>query len=299
VSAQELVRAVEALAVKAGDAGIDIDEVRDELSRLERVAEDWGDNGEISAALGHASSACGDLADAVRHYRRALGAGAGSAPIRVIEQLANLEMRLAGEIGDGDIVLDDDDSWTAATLLDSARRRVDIIGALPATPERQAISASVWKAVAVRTTGDDRNAALEQAARNYYQRWATDGEPYGANNALQLDGTGGLLTDEQRTMLMAAIDEPDFIKPGPDFWARIAEADLLLTRVLANGSITDAACGDRLYDLYGRIFEERSTPLERSSAVRHTRELAALTRDASVQAALTRLSKRLAGWTRS
>ena len=301
VSAQELVRAVEALAVKAGDAGIDIEEVREELGQLERIAEEsWSGNGDISAALGHAWSACNDLADAVRHYRRALSAAAGDVPIRVIEQLANLEMRLAGEIGDGEVVLDGDgDPWTADKLLDSARRRVDIIAALPATPERQAISASVWKAVAVRTTGAERQGALEQAARNYFQRWETDGQPYGANNALQLDGTGGLLTDEQRALLMAAIDEPDFVKPGADFWARIAEADLLLTRSLADGSITDDVCGDRLFELYGRIFEERSTPLERSSAVRHTRELAALARDASVRCALTKLSKRLAGWTRS
>ena len=69
---------------------------------------------------------------------------------------------------------------------------------------------------------------------------------------------------------MAAIDEPDFVKPGSDYWARIAEADLQLTRVLADGTIADPACSGRLYDLYSRIFHERSTPLERSSAVRHT-----------------------------
>ena len=39
VSADELVRAVEALAVKAGDAGIEIETVREELRRLERIAQ--------------------------------------------------------------------------------------------------------------------------------------------------------------------------------------------------------------------------------------------------------------------
>ena len=109
VSADELVRAVEALAVKAGDAGIEIETVREELRRFERIAqENWGEHGDIRAALGQASSACGDLADAVRQYRKALAAAAGDVPISVIEQLANLEMRLAAEVGDGEVTIDDE-----------------------------------------------------------------------------------------------------------------------------------------------------------------------------------------------
>ena len=279
------------------------------MRALEELAiKPWDARGDVWAALGGGFGECGALADAVRAYRKALMCADAHVSLRAVEQLANLEVRLAAalestrppdaaELAALAALTPDAPSVTATELRETAKERIATLLLLGHTAERVAISAGFWKAVAASTRGRTRTTALRTATRAYAEVWRIDGKPYGALCALQLDGTGGLLQPAERTAILAAIDAPDFAGPATDFWGRVAHPDLALTRALIDGSLGDGSALDVIKTAYTDVFRQRSTARERSSPTRNVAELAALVRDPAVAAALADLAAHLADWT--
>ncbi|HWM21889.1 MAG TPA: CHAT domain-containing protein [Ilumatobacteraceae bacterium] len=307
VSAEELVRALVALAVQAGDPGADQSRIATEVRALEGLAiPPWDVRGDVWAALGGGFGECGALADSVRAYRKALMCADAHVSLKAVEQLANLEVRLAAALEspqppDKDelaalIALEPKSPVTATTLRDTAKARIATLLALGRTAERVAINAGFWKAVAASTRGRERTTALRTAARAYAEAWRLDGKPYGALCALQLDGIGGLLQPSRRAAILAAIDAPDFVGPATDFWGRVAHPELALTRALIDASLSDGPTLDAIKAAYIDVFRHRSTARERGSPTRYVAELAILVRDPAVAAALADLAEHLAEW---
>ena len=163
--------AVEALAVKAGDAGIDIATVREELRRLDASPEPR--RGAITATSAPPSatpsSACGDLADAVR----AVPPGAGArrpATCRSASSSSSPTSRCAwpGRSVRTSVVIDDDrvDRRPAARLGAPPRRH-------PRRPAGRRRSAGRSARGCGRPSpcgcpGGERRPALKEAARNYF-----------------------------------------------------------------------------------------------------------------------------------
>jgi CHAT domain-containing protein len=309
VSSDELVGALVALKIRAGDPGADRTSIADEVRALEVLATPpWDGRGGVWTCLGNAYGECGALADAVRSYRTALMCSDADVPLRAIEQLANLEVRLAAEL-ESSVAADpgalealaaltpDTGTPTAADLREMAKTRITTLLALGRTAERLAIVAGFWKAVATSTRGRTRTTALRTATQTYAEAWRLDGKPYGALCALQLDGPGGLLQAGERKAILAAIDAPDFVGPATDFWGRVAHPDLALTRALIDGSVSDGSTLNTIKTAYIDVFRQRSSARERSSPTRHVAELATLMRDADVAAALANLAEHLGAWT--
>ena len=297
------------LAIHAGDPGADRNSIAADVRALQDlVTNPWDRRGDVWTALGSAFGECGALADAVRVYRRALTCADSDVSLKAVEQLANLEVRLAaaiessqppdaGELADLAALVPDAPPPTATELREMARARIETLLGLGRTAERVAISAGFWKAVAATTTGRARTTALRTATRAYAEVWRLDGKPYGANCALQLDGTGGLLAPSEREAILTAIAAPDFAGPATDFWGRVAHPDLALTRALIDGSLDDGPTLEAIKAAYTDVFRQRSTARERSSPTRYVAELATLVRDPAMAAALSRLAEHLAEWT--
>ena len=168
VSAEELVRALVALAIHAGDPGADRNSIAADVRALQDlVTNPWDRRGDVWTALGSAFGECGALADAVRVYRRALTCADSDVSLKAVEQLANLEVRLAaaiessrppdaGELADLAALVPDAPPPTATELREMAQGRIETLLGLGRTAERVAISAGFWKAVAATTTGRAR-----------------------------------------------------------------------------------------------------------------------------------------------
>ena len=194
VSADELVRALDALAIRAGDPGADRDSIADDVRALQDlVTNPWDRRGDVWTALGSAFGECGALADSVRVYRKALTCADSNVPLKAVEQLANLEVRLAAalessrppdaaELADLAALVPDAPIPTATELREMAQARIETLLTLGRTAERVAISAGFWKAVAASTHGRTRTTALRTATRAYAEVWRIDGKPYGANS---------------------------------------------------------------------------------------------------------------------
>ena len=309
VSAEELVRALGALAIAPGTPGRTATASPPRFVRS-RISPPAPGTGGVTCGPPWESAfgECGALADAVRVYRKALTCADSNVSLKAVEQLANLEVRLAaalessrppdaGELAELAALVPDAPPPTAAELREMAQARIETLLALGRTAERVAISAGFWKAVAASTQGRERTTALRTATRAYAEVWRLDGKPYGANCALQLDGTGGLLPPSERKAILEAIDAPDFVGPATDFWGRVAHPDLALTRALIDGSLGDAATLEAIKTAYTDVFRQRSTARERSSPTRYVAELATLVRDPAMAAALTSLAEHLADWT--
>jgi CHAT domain-containing protein len=312
VSASEVVRVLEVLAVSAGDSGADRAALAAEVRALEEASvRRWDPSGQVWAALGAAYAECGEFAAAVRTYRRALNCKESSVkpqsgvPLKAIEQLANLEARLAGQLESGarpddadlEALTSEGQRVTPEMLQDCAKHRIAALLSLGKTPERLAISAAFWKGVAASTIHDNvRSDAIRKAAVSYYESWKLGNEKYPALNALQLDGPGGVLPQTKRGELLKVLGDDDFLSDGSGFWDRVAPADLALTRALIDGTVTDTATLTAVRDAYHTAFQQRSTARERSSPTRHIDELSRLAQDCDVKAALSSLASDLSEW---
>ena len=174
VSASELVRALDALAVTAGDSGADRTTIGEQVRALEDLATSpWDRRGDVWTALGNAYGECGQLVDAVRAYRSALtcddtnAAARTGVPLQAVEQLANLEIRLAATLesspppdpSDVERLATNGSPPTPNELRTLAKTRIEALLALGRTAERLAISAGFWKRIAASTRGRTRAAA--------------------------------------------------------------------------------------------------------------------------------------------
>lgn len=294
VSADELVRRVRTITVLAGKIGLPDfgDIVRREAALVGEldglrtgIAERGWDLPPVLYEFGRAYGELGRYDAAVDCYRSAWDHPAGNtAPVRLLEQLGNLEIRLAQRrfraSGAGAAPND------AMALLDAAGRHLDLAAGLGFTVERSALLASFHKKAATMTAAGPRHDHLLRAARWYLEaRRAQLGagaepDPYVTLNWLQMAAlTADVAPDADAPAVLDAVEKAlvaGEVDGDEQFWARVAVADVCLTRAV----LGDPVDVDRLEEEYRLAFDTRSSRRDRDSVVDHLRDIADLHRPA-------------------
>lgn len=305
VSPDELVRRVRTITVLAGKIGLpDFEDIsrrgKELLAELDchRAAlpgREW-DRPTVLYELGVAYGELGAYDKAVACYRAAWGHPQGStAPLKLLEQLGNLEVRLAqrrlrdtpGALhagGDVDADMDVD----VKALVEAAESHLSLALSLGETPERLALLGSFHKKAATLSKGDERRHHLAEAARRYAQardlgsRRGEEAAPYYTLNWLQMATLAGIrLSEPEVAAALTSVAPTASITNGPGhrgdgdthgFWERVVSADLSLTRCLL-GEPTDLG---QLESEYRWAFATRSSRRDRDSVVDHLRDIAAV-----------------------
>ncbi|MGH9226338.1 MAG: CHAT domain-containing protein [Acidimicrobiales bacterium] len=291
VSAEELVRALEDIAVSAGEAD---DAYATELLKTvegHRAAAEqgWPHHAEVLSTIGLAYGQLRDFENAVAWYRRALASDDAELPIKAVEQLANYEHRLA-------MALLEQGAETAAglegvasvtELRKKAGERLDVLDGLGETPGRRAYRAGWHKREALAApTPDEAKAHITAAAREYLAGWRLSSvggrrsDTYGAFNALQLIALGAQLEPSDHDELVAVLAAE--LGPGDDFFDRVAVGDRALT-ALSRGEMAGGVA--EVAAAYRQVFADRSSPVERNSVIRHIDDLATLAEKVGAPAA--------------
>ncbi|MGH9117017.1 MAG: DUF7379 domain-containing protein [Acidimicrobiales bacterium] len=332
VSASEVVRHVGTIRAVAAKVGLP--SFRDMTSQqgvlveqLDHLGQELTTRGWESPVtlyeLGTAYAELGRYAQAVGCFRRAWNDNRSSeAPVRLIEQLGNFEIRLAQRrflAADRSMAAIDaigDEALSVADLVDQAKKHLTLARRLGENGERLALLGSFHKKAATLARGRARKRHIA-AACDHYRRaheWklanTSDGgrasiEPYYTLNWLQLASLAGApVEDAIAEPLLAAIarnprqprvkvDETGAVaarqaagaatKPASDdYWTRVVRADLELTRSLRRGQA--AADAAQLVAHYGEALTSgRSSQRDRDSTVDHVRDLAELLDDGALR----------------
>lgn len=309
VSADELVRRVKAIIVSAGKIGLPdfheltdrAEEMIDELDRRrsELAVTGWA----TPVVLYHFGYAYGELGA----YRRAVECfgqawehpDSSTAPVRLLEQLGNFEVRLAQrraaltpERGVGHR------GTEIGQLLEAAEGHLRLALGLGATPERLALLASFHKRAATLAVTERRRQHVADAAAAYRDAYELGDrlgrplEPYHLLNWLQMASLAGAPAAGP-TAQAALAHVVTAISPGTDgaaedFWARVTVADLSLTRHL----LGEAVDLPQLEADYAWAFATRSSRRDRDSVVDHLRDVAELRGDPGLAALAAGLETR-------
>jgi hypothetical protein len=210
----------------------------------------WNNDPELQATLGEAYAALGMIDEAIAAYTLAVDAEKARAPIRVIEQLANLRARRAAK----------DEEMKGAAAKAEIRKAITLLQGLPKldergpTSERWSLLGSCQKRLAQVTTGDERITALKKMRECYrkaFDRRANSGtfDSYSLLNRLLAETLLALLgapphdmrREERATpeeWLRRAENESRTIDDqDPSFWNAVPLADIAVGRALLAGHL--------------------------------------------------------------
>jgi hypothetical protein len=288
-SAAELKLALETIAVQVTFQRRD---PKDQLKKVraleERFAPKWGDSGSVAELFGKAYAASRDAETAVRWYQRAVAASDGTASMKAAEQLANVRVRLAWETvakaqkerdgmaarvknaSNGHGAADTKARTAAKRSLAAAERAlqaslssarlsvkdalnlIEKLAAVQSTVERESISGSAWKRLALIEAAAGR--ATEElraikAMKLHYQRAAAIAREsnapdlfYPAMNHLAADlalnaGRRGWkgLDPSMVEATFASLEAKNLA--DPDFWSVVGQTELKLYKALAAGKL--------------------------------------------------------------
>lgn len=210
------------------------------------LPESWRKKGGVLAAMGRAFAELDRFEEAVKHYRSALEAEKADLPVRTIEQLANLESRLAvmrhknpGKDKEG-----------AGELLDKSLERIRLLLDIAPTSERYSLLGSAWKRKAIISEGEERINALREMTEAYRKAHETALErdkrinPYPRHNhllgLLLLSWYGVMNLDRmqfEKDLAEVGKIAADRDKESPDFWNGIAVTENNLLRHLESGEL--------------------------------------------------------------
>jgi tetratricopeptide (TPR) repeat protein len=212
-----------------------------------RSANDPKLKAEVQAVFGQAYAELGMIDDAIAAYRLALEADEAQAPIRVIEQLANLLTRRAA-------------ARRTADPQKEIHEAIALLKGLPElaggghTAERWSLLGSCNKRLAQVTTDEPRIAALRTMRWCYgqaFKRWEKTGkfDTYSLLNQLAADTLLALLNvppaaDEigigrDEALLRAENEARTLDDDDPNFWNGVTLADVALGRALLQGRLDD------------------------------------------------------------
>jgi tetratricopeptide (TPR) repeat protein/triacylglycerol esterase/lipase EstA (alpha/beta hydrolase family) len=213
----------------------------------------WGNDPFLLAALATVFAELGDLDRAVAIYDRALESSRGGAPIRVIEQRANLKARaavLAFKVG---VRSDPNPAAAVAAIIKAraaavaaiteARESVEVLAKLAGdTSERWSLRGSCWKRQAQIEQGPARDDALQKMAECYTQAMSLANTSGFFYPQLQWAAAGiarrGLHGGALPSKLRSAVEEIAKMSGDPhDFWRDIAGTDAKVLSVVLKGSI--------------------------------------------------------------
>ncbi|HWC12459.1 MAG TPA: CHAT domain-containing protein [Acidimicrobiales bacterium] len=316
VSADEMQRRLEEIEVDARNAD---DAYRAVLSQRVRAQYDlaereWPRKSRMWTAFGWAHATLGEVEPAVKAYRRALHRKDALAPLRAVEELADLEHRLFVDLtakgatkaellaASGEAA----EPCSPEALREESWRRLDALDDVvgPST-DRHALRARMHEREArLRTQGGDgaaRLQALSAAGAEYVKAWELSADevasrdPSFAVRTCQLVGVGAEVPAPVLGELQRFLDTWQSSGPTDDFESRVLVADRHLAAALASPA---GDAGPTLADVtvaYHRVFAERSAPDQRAKVVAGIAALAAL--DPSREDGLHQLIDQLTSWT--
>lgn len=277
-SRAELKAAVARIAVDAkgdeGDEGNERTELTTRLDAVLRTTPKAWHGGDVMYEAGKAFGELREFARAIDMYKLALSDWGARAPLDVLEELANLEARLAveRERKDSDTNQTDIDS-----LLESAAARLIQLKQIGETPERHALVGSYHhrRARLARYRTNSVKAA-ESAYRHASELYERDSggaiNPYYAINWATFRGLRGNLSAEEidkfeglLTRALAEARRRNLQKP--EIWNRLAIPDAELARGLILGDLPERV--EAVFQGYEDALKKRSSPRERESVFDH------------------------------
>ena len=249
----------------------------------------WRD-GELLTAIADAWAELGQFDNAIENYRAAIHQQESRAPIRAIEQLANLEVRYAiSLLAAGEEPAAATVSETARTtpsdpeqLMKDAAELVEWLLKLNETPERLSLLGGIYKRRALLASGKARHSMLTEA-RDAYRRahslaLKTTGalDPYPALNWATYRF---LLNDSNKSDLagvIADIQKEAAAKAKMDrsFWTRVGVPDALLLEHLVKGDLPDHIT--KVKNAYAKTIAGGATEREQASVREHLQFLQAI-----------------------
>lgn len=277
----QLATEIDNLASATQTGGVSAERVAAKIETLKRrVPSDWWALGQVQASLGHLQGDLGNYDAAVSHYENARRSEDADAPIRALEQEANLRARAAAQKCAAAANEEDVKIAQAKFLLEieAALELVHAALALGKTAERYAIEASIYKRKAEWAPSPESMRESLTAMRTAYR------------NAIAVPGqSGSQYANSFLNWIIARIvlrwfdvDEPalsaadwkaieDEIRKGrirvaadPAFWNAMIEPDALLAQYLASFQ-----GGQAINSVYRRATEEFGSPREVATVVEH------------------------------
>jgi hypothetical protein len=243
-------------------------------------------DGNAYALLGKGFGELKVWAPAVRYCRLALQSFEATAPLRIIEQLANFEVRLADELEQPAAQPDQGEpgEFQPDELRAAAERRLLLLVDLAETPERLSLLGSHYKRMAkLPQSASERKQALK-SAEDYYgraaalHRKATGRTDYYPAVHGVLFGVlfrllqGGRINPEIKKTWRQTLDDSAAAAAAkyahePDFWNRVAQADIALVRALIDGKLHQQQTSVR--GDYRQAMRDMGTAREHSSVTEH------------------------------
>jgi CHAT domain-containing protein len=249
-------------------------EISDCIDRIpDAKGEEWRKRADVAAAIGFAWGELQQWDKAIPALKTAIAGEKSNCALRVIEQCANFEVRLAAK------------QWPQAPeeqriehvkTIDSAIRKLRILARCAETAERLNLIAASYKRLALVQTGSASAKALRDAATYYakaldknrdsayaFTNWATT-LMLGDSEAARSEGTK---LDEDAARLKNALTQDDFWNS-----AGIADLDLvrLIAAVLAEDPLLNAKAAGLKQDVidgYGRAFKRGASPRQKDSVL--------------------------------
>ena len=244
------------IAEEAGtavDAGLTM--LLERLTGLDReLPAAWRSSAELIAALGRAYGELGQFEKAVECYSNALSCNDATLPVKAVEQLCNLEARLALSALRGD-------PKEAEAALERASTRLEgLITHCGLTAERRGLRGSIAKRRAILAPDlASKLEALVVMSEAYHEQRGPKGtpaaevDPYTLFNALAADVLICLLKEQPSKpkklmdhLKLAKDAAADNDRKDPSFWNAVVKPDCMLLEGLAKRQLDEEARGEIL-----------------------------------------------------
>jgi tetratricopeptide (TPR) repeat protein len=209
---------------------------RSELAQIETgLPEEWGGEGEVLTAFGEAYKSLGNYREAIERYRRAIAHS--DAPLKTVEQLANLESVQAESLAPSD----PDASYK---LFQDSLARLDSLLELSPSSERYSLRGATLKRRAKVTSNRNKRVSYIREARRAYAEACKLDPPdlyYPLSNKVALD----MCLDPKRvkTSDLEAIVRNAEARDDKWSYATIADARLIRFLAFGKGTAEDTAAG--------------------------------------------------------
>lgn len=261
-------------------------------------ARGWLSRADLRAALGEAHAELGHVDEAIAHYEASLREEEAQAPVRTIEQVANLRIRQIGRVDPGRKA----ECEAAISTIDRARSQLERLTELAgATMERLSLQGGAWKRRAqLVEREEDREEALRRMGTCYEQAFEL-ARKSGLRNAYYAGLMQG--TAELVLVLRANADVPEKLREhfatlcqelqnsageSDDFWRAVALPDARLCLALAEKRL-DARQEATVVAAYEAAWRAAGSDLKLGSVIEHYAFLEALLGEGDVRAALGRI----------
>ena len=284
VSRSELIAALRSLAGRAGGAqGAELTAIVEEFQqRTKQVAKGWRD-GQTLAELAAVAAELEDFEQAIKLYDEALNVARALAPLRSVEQLANILGRHAPRLA---VTKDSNAAAGALKLFADAQDWLNWLDTkLKPSAERRALLGSLHKRWAMLTQGRERRKHLKAAAASYQKAHEVSSDKsYQVLNWLALR----YLLESRRKhpeLAKAAREELDRAQKNladatePAFWDRVAIPDAMLHVALFEGNVSVPERATAIAAVYQNVLSTGPSARERASVRDHLQFLVEMLSD--------------------